>query len=159
MHERRDEEQSRAGWLVSQDALHDPRGELTHRELDDDHRDREDERGQADHRPRDGGEDDDGGIRPDDRAGKRLVVKVAVERDRPEGERTPASTQSTGTNQRLDFRWMRSLESCTTQEGVPFRASRKRGERLCWSGVGDLVAASRQTAKAFFGTARRRPQS
>ncbi len=88
MHERRDEEPDRElARLVSQDALHDPGRELTHGQLDDDHRDREYERGQADHRARDGGQDHDRGIRPDDEcAWKRLVVEVTVERDRPEGE-------------------------------------------------------------------------
>ena len=88
MDERRDKEPDRElARLVSQDALHDARGELTHRQLDDDHRDREDERGETDHRACDGGEDHHGGIRPDDeRSRKCLVVEVAVERDRSEGE-------------------------------------------------------------------------
>ncbi len=88
MHESRDEQSDRElARLVAQDALHDPWRELTHGQLDDDHRDREHERGQADHRSRDGGEDHDGGIRPhDERARKRLVVEVAVERNRPEGQ-------------------------------------------------------------------------
>lgn len=53
---------------------------------DDDHRDRENERGQAHHRG-DGREDESGGIRTaDDAGGKRLVVEVAVNRDGPKRE-------------------------------------------------------------------------
>ena len=71
--------------LVAQDALDDARGELTHRELDDDHRDRQHQCGQADHRCRDGGEDHDCSIGSAGHAGReRLVIEVAVERDRRE---------------------------------------------------------------------------
>ncbi len=44
------------------------------------------------------------------RARKRLVIEPAIQGDRPEREQTPASTQSTGTNQRLDLTWISSLE-------------------------------------------------
>ena len=67
VNERRDEEADRElARLVAQDALDDARGELTHRELDDDHRDRQHQRGQADHRRRDGGQDHDCGVRSTD---------------------------------------------------------------------------------------------
>jgi hypothetical protein len=65
---------------------------LTHRELDDHHRDREHQRSQAHHRGGDGREDVCRGIRAADKAGrKRLVIEVAAESDRPERE-CPGST-------------------------------------------------------------------
>jgi hypothetical protein len=77
-------------WLVPQDALHDARRKLTHGELDDDHRDREHERGQTHHRGGDGRKDVSRSIRTANEAsGKRLVVEVAVDSDRPEGESRP----------------------------------------------------------------------
>ena len=89
--EGRDEEADRElARLVPQNALHDARRKLTHGELDDDHRDRENERGQAHHRGGDGRKDVSRGIRAADEAGrKRLVVEVAVDSDRPERESRP----------------------------------------------------------------------
>jgi hypothetical protein len=109
--EGRDEESDRQlAWLVSQDPLHDARRKLTHGELDDNHRDRENERGQTHHRGGDSREDVSGSIRTaNETSGKRLVVEVAVDSDRPKESAAPASTQSTGTNQRLDLRWMNNL--------------------------------------------------
>ena len=67
VHEGRDEETDRElTGLVLEDALHDPRRELAHRELDDHHRDRQHESGQADHRRRDGAEDLGRCVRPTD---------------------------------------------------------------------------------------------
>ena len=67
------------------------RGKLTHGELDDHHRDRENERSQAHHGCGDGREDVC--IRTADEAGrKRLVIEVAIEGDRPERRAAPAST-------------------------------------------------------------------
>ena len=89
--EGRDEETDRElARLVPQNALHDARRKLTHGELDDDHRDRENERGQAHHRGGDGRKDVSRGIRTADEAsGKRLVVEVAVDSDRRERESRP----------------------------------------------------------------------
>ena len=89
--ESRDEQADRElARLVPQNALHDAGRKLTHGELDDDHRDRKNERGQAHHRGGDGREDVCGGIRAADNAGRnRLVIEVAVESDRPERECRP----------------------------------------------------------------------
>ena len=87
----RDEETDRElARLVSQNALHDARRELTHGELDDDHRDRENERGQAHHRGSDRRKDVSRRIRTADEAvGKRLVVEVAVDCNCRERESRP----------------------------------------------------------------------
>ena len=121
--ERRDEESDRElARLVPQDALHDARRELAHRELDDDHRDREDERGQAHHRGGDGRKDVGRSVRPaDDARRQRVVVEVAVDSDRRRTRAAPASTQSTGTNQRLDLRWMNSLRSLMEMQRLAAR--------------------------------------
>ena len=89
--ESRDEEADRElARLVPKNALHDAGRKLTHGELDDDHRDRENERGQAHHRGGDGRKDVGRGIRtPDEAGGKRLVVEVAVDSDRSERESHP----------------------------------------------------------------------
>ena len=115
MHEGRYEEPDcELARLVAQDALDDARGELSHCELHDDHRDREHQRGQADHRRCDGGQDHRRGIGSTDQTRrKRFVAEVAVERDRRERENRPGETHMTGTNQRLALRWMSSLESLT----------------------------------------------
>ena len=77
----------RAGWACPAGSAARSAAKLTHRQLDDDHRDRQHECGQADHRPRDGCQDHHGGIRSDgEGTWNRLVVEVAVERDCPEGE-------------------------------------------------------------------------
>jgi hypothetical protein len=58
VHEGRDEEpDSELARLVLEDPLHDPGRKLSHRQLNDDHRDREHERREAHHRGRDGGQD------------------------------------------------------------------------------------------------------
>ena len=82
--EGRDEETDRElARLVPQNALHDARRKLTHGELDDDHRDRENERGQAHHRGGDRRKDVSRGVRTaDEPVRKRLVVEVAVDSDR-----------------------------------------------------------------------------
>ena len=89
--EGRDEETDRElAWLVPQDALHDARRKLTHGQLDDDHRDRENERRQTHHRGGDGRKDVCRSIgTANEASGKRLVVEVAVDSDRPEGESRP----------------------------------------------------------------------
>ena len=89
--ERGDEEADRElARLVPQDALDDPRRELAHRELDDDHRDRQHERGEAHHRGGDGRKDVGRRIRAaDDARRHRLVVEVAVDGDRCERESGP----------------------------------------------------------------------
>ncbi len=73
--------------LVLQDPLHDAGRELPHRELDDDHRDREDKSRQAHHRRCHCAEDLGRGIGAADKALRdRLIVEIAIERDRPEGD-------------------------------------------------------------------------
>ena len=93
-----------ASWLgfVPQNALHDAGRKLTHGQLDDDHGDRENERGQAHHRGGDGRRNVSRGIRTaDDARGKRLVVEVAVDSDCPErksrsGEHAKHGHRTTG---------------------------------------------------------------
>ena len=76
--------------FVPKDPLHDPRRELAHRELNDDHGDGQDECGQADHGGGNRCQHCAGGRRrPDEAWRKRLVAPVPVEGERPAGDRGP----------------------------------------------------------------------
>jgi hypothetical protein len=91
VHERGDEESDRKlARLVAEDLLHDPGRELPHRQLDDNHGDRQNEGCQTRHRDRDRRQDRGRrGGSTDDHLGDRLVVECPVERDRPEGDHRP----------------------------------------------------------------------
>ena len=106
VHERRDEQTDRElARFVAQDALHDARRELAHRELNDNHRDRQHERGQAHHRGSDGRKNRRGGVRAADQArGKASYSNARSRAIVPKEMAAPASTHRTGTNQRLDRR-------------------------------------------------------
>ena len=103
VHERRDEQTNRKlARLVAQDALHDARRKLAHRELNDDHRDRQHERRQAHHRGSDSRKNRRRGVGPADHAPRERVVRKRRSRAIvPKEIAAPASTHNTGTNQRL----------------------------------------------------------